>query len=211
MKQQFSNKIRFFLLFGLLFQIGICVAQDGQSRFIPNIHAGMAGSQVSGDGLGGFDKFGFQAGLGIHTDIGNQFDLGFELNLLQKGSIRRPDPENNDYRKYKMALLYTQVPLFLRYNINDKLAALAGPAIGILLSAKESDFDGEISTGPEFNKVEFSGIIELQYLLSPRLRSGIRLDQSLFPIRRRGNTGYAYMDGRQYNIVLGLYLYYSIN
>lgn len=185
-------------------------AQSDSQRFLLNIHAGFAGSQVEGDGLAGFDKLGFQAGLGIHTLLNPNFDLGFEINLLQKGSIRRPNPEAGDYDEYKMALLYAQIPVFLRYHANEKLAFLAGPVIGFLLSAKESDFNGPIPTEPDFNRIEFSGILEIQYSPTPKLTVGIRTDQSLLPIRSKGTGNSNRLIGRQYNSVLGLYVYFPI-
>ncbi len=185
-------------------------AQKDSDLFLLNIHAGFAGSQVEGDGLAGFDKLNFQTGLGIHTILNPEFDLGFEINLLQKGSIRRPNPEAGDYDKYKMALLYAQVPVFLRYHANEKLAFVAGPAIGFLLSAKESDFYGSIPTEPDFNRIEFSGFLEIQYSPTRKLTLGVRSEESLLPIRSKGTGISNRLIGRQYNSVLGLYIYISI-
>lgn len=201
-------------IFCIVLFAGFCVtnlsAQSEAQRFFLNVHAGFAGSQVQGDGLGGFDKLGFQAGLGIHTVLNPEFDLGFEIDFLQKGSVRRPNPELGDYEEYKMALLYAEVPVFLRYHATGKLAFLAGPAIGFLLSAKESDFYGRIPTEPDFNRIEFSGILEIQYSPTPKLTTGIRTDQSLLPIRTKGSGNSNRLIGRQYNSVLGLYIYFTI-
>lgn len=198
-----------FLLFAIVAQAG--VAQTNAQTFRLNVHAGFAGSQVEGDGLAGFDKLGFQAGLGIHASLNSNFDIGFELNLLQKGSIRRPNPEIGDYDKYKMSLLYAQIPVFLRYHLNDKLAFLGGPAIGVLLSAKESDFYGTIPTEPDFNRIEFSGVLEIQYSLTSKIIAGIRTDRSILPIRSKGSGNSNRLIGRQYNSVLGIYIYYTID
>lgn len=214
MKKQSQIKVKtqiFSINLILFLFLSVKVAgQTDSNRFLLNLHAGLAGTQVEGDGLAGFDKLGFQAGLGIHTAINSNFDLGFEINLLQKGSIRRPNPEIGDYDAYKMALLYAQVPVFLRYNATPKLSFLAGPAIGFLLSAKESDFYGPIPTDPEFNRIEFSGILEIQYNLTQKISAGIRTDQSLLPIRSKGPTNSNRLIGRQYNSVLGLYIYFSM-
>lgn len=189
---------------------GYSFAQKEGGRFAPNLHAGFVGTQVDGDGFSGFNKLGFQIGLGIDTKLSDQIDIGFEINLLQKGSIRRPDPENNDYRKYKMALLYTQIPVFVRYHVNDKMAFLAGPAFGVLLSAREFNFDGRIPTDPKFNTFELSAILEFQYRLSDKFTAGIRTNRSLLPIRTRGEIESNFLKGKQYNMTLGLYVYYFI-
>lgn len=180
------------------------------STFKLDLHAGLAGTQVQGDGLGGFDKLGFMGGLGIHTELSDKFDLGFEMNFVQKGSIKRPDPEAGDYTEYKMSLGYIQVPVYLKYNATDKIAFTGGPALGVLVSSKEEDMNGEIPTQIEFNQFELALILGVRYAISETLTAGVRLDQSLLPIRSKGDFSYNRLIGKQYNTALGIYIYYSI-
>jgi opacity protein-like surface antigen len=187
------------------------LAQEEQ-RFQLDIHAGLAGSQVAGDGLAGFNKLNIMGGLGLQTEISDNFNLGFELNFAQKGSKLQTDASDPSQRttQYKMSLSYVQVPVYLRYKYNDKLGLLAGPAIGVLVANKEEDFNGEINSDPAFNTLDFSLILGLYYNLSERLRAGARFDQSILPIRTKGEGLSPRLVGRQYNTVIGLYVYLSI-
>jgi len=183
---------------------------DNSSTFKLDLHAGLAGTQVQGDGLGGFDKLGLMGGLGIHTELAEKFDLGFEINFVQKGSVKRANPEAGDYSEYKMSLGYIQVPVYLKYDVTDKIAFTGGPAIGVLIGSKEEDMNGEIPIQTEFNPFEVAVIIGVRYAISEALSAGIRLDQSLLPIRSKGDFTYNRLIGKQYNTALGIYLYYSI-
>lgn len=190
---------------------GDIFAQNGSpSTFNLDIHAGITASQVQGDGLSGFNKLGFMGGLGITTSFSDKWDGGFELNLIQKGSIKRPDAEASDYTKYSMLLNYIQIPVYAKYKVNSKLGFLAGPAVGFLISSKEEDMDGEITGTPDFEKLEIALILGAEYSFSEKWSSQIRLEQSLFPIRSKGDYSSNTLKGRQYSTVLSVQVSYSI-
>lgn len=175
------------------------------------VQGGLNASQVGGDGLQGFDKLNAAVGIGVSRMISEKFDWQLEINFLQKGSRKVADPDNGDLTEYKMALLYAQVPLLFEYQLNEKLSLLGGPGLGFLLSAEETDFFGEVQNTPDFNALDLSMILSLKYSLSPRLGAEIRYDQSILPIRTRGDLNVPLVLGSQFNTVLGIFLSYSIN
>ena len=173
--------------------------------------AGINASQVGGDGLQGFDKLNLAAGIGVERFISEKFDWQLEINLLQKGSRKVADPDNGDFTEYKMALLYAQVPILAEYKYNEKLSLKGGPGFGFLLSSEETNFDGVIDNTPEFNTLDVSFVLAAKYLISDRLGAELRLDQSLLPIRSRGDLDVPLVLGSQFNTGLGVFLSYSIN
>jgi hypothetical protein len=173
-------------------------------------HAGLNASQVQGDGLAGFNKLNLALGIGVQRNFSDKFGGVLEINLLQKGSRKNADPENNDLEEYKMALLYAQVPLLFNYTHNEKFSFLGGPAMGFLLNAQEEDFFGEIANTPAFNSIELSAILGVRYHLSERFQAELRFDQSILPIRSRESEDFNRLVGRQFNTVLGVWLSYSI-
>ena len=173
--------------------------------------AGINASQVGGDGLQGFDKLNLAAGIGVERFISEKFDWQLEINLLQKGSRKVADPDNGDFTEYKMALLYAQVPILAEYKYNEKLSLRGGPGFGFLLSSEETNFDGVIDNTPEFNTLDVSFVLAAKYLISDRLGAELRLDQSLLPIRSRGDLDVPLVLGSQFNTGLGVFLSYSIN
>lgn len=195
-------------LAAMLLLPGLVSAQGESGRFAIKIHAGAFGSQVGGDGLSGFHKLNIGAGLGVTTPLDESFHLEMELNVVQKGSKRQTDPDQPSIRQYKMDLWYVQVPVLVEYRYNDKFGGAIGPAIGVMVHSKETDYYGEISNQPEFNDLDFSLVIGGRYYLSDRFTAELRLDQSLLPIRSRGSSAYAWLEGRQYNTVLGVFLSY---
>lgn len=173
-------------------------------------HTGISGTQVQGDGLGGFDKLGFMFGLGVEMEVGKKSTIGFEINLLQKGSKKAINPETNSDQKYKMVLTYIQVPIYYKYNFTDKISALAGPAIGFLVASKEVDIYGPYTPDPPFNSIDFTGILGAQYQFTDRLSAEVRFDQSLTSIRTKGSSSSRWLIGKQYNTSLGLYICFTI-
>lgn len=149
-------------------------------------------------------------GLGITTSFSDKWGGGFELNFIQKGSIKRPDAEAGDYTKYSMLLNYIQVPVYAKYKANSKLEFIAGPAIGFLISSKEEDMDGEISGTPDFESLELAIKIGAGYSFSEKWTTQIRLDQSLIPIRSKGDYSSNTLKGKQYSTSLSLLVSYSI-
>ena len=187
------------------------MSQSEDERFNFFLQGGLNASQVGGDGLQGFDKLNIAAGIGTERALSEKFIGRLELNYLQKGSRKVADPQNNDRTEYKMALSYAQVAPLLRYAYNEKLSAIGGLGLGFLLSSEETDFFGEIQGNPDFEPLDLSFILGVQYFLTERLSAQIRLDQSFIPIRRRGSELTPNLRGRQYNTGLGIMLSYSIN
>lgn len=186
-------------------------AQESQSStFELNIHAGITAGQVQGDGLSGFNKLGFLAGLGITTAFSEEWSAGFELNFIQKGSVKRSNAEAGDYTEYKMLLNYIQVPIYATYQVNSKFGFLGGPAVGILISNKEEDMYGEITGTPEFEKLELALVLGASYAFSEKWTAHIKHDQSLLPIRSKGDYSSNTLKGKQYNMLLSLSISYSL-
>ena len=175
------------------------------------IQGGLNASQVGGDGLQGFDKLNAAVGIGVSKEISEKFDWQLEIDLLQKGSRKVADPDNGDFTEYKMELLYAQVPVLFEYKHNEKFSLLFGPGIGFLLSSEETNLLGEVQNTPDFNSLDLSLILSLKYSLSPRFGTEIRYDQSILPIRTRGDLEVPLVLGSQFNTVLGLFLSYTIN
>jgi len=201
-----------FLVFTSLLNLDMDAQKDNvDKRFSFFAQAGLNASQVGGDGLQGFDKLNLAAGIGVQRFISENFDWQLEMNLLQKGSRKVADPDNGDLTEYKMALLYAQVPILLEYKYNDKISVKGGPGFGFLLSSEETDFLGEVQNTPEFKTLDFSLILAANYKLSERIGAELRFDQSLLPIRTRGDINVPILLGSQFNTALGILLSYSIN
>ncbi|MFN2430485.1 MAG: porin family protein [Cryomorphaceae bacterium] len=173
-----------------------------------NIHAGIGGSQVQGDGNGGFQKINLMAGVGLTKVFDDEWSMGAELNVAQKGSREGVDPDQNNFEEYSMALTYIQLPVYARYSTGEKLSFFLGGAVGYLLASQERDFFGDIESDPEFRSLEFSAVGGVRYQFIEKVSAELRFDQSVIPIRTRDAGSSAQLRGRQYNTVVGFYAFY---
>ncbi len=194
-----------------IFLIGsLAYGQSNSETFSLLAHGGLAGSQVQGDGLAGFDKLNIMFGIGVETSFKTEHAFAFEINYVQKGSKKNANPEKNDLQMYRMSLGYIQVPVYFNYRFTPKISALAGPAIGFLISSNEENLDGDIPVDPEFEPIDLSVIVGVQYWVSERFRAELRYDQSILPIRSKQSGDSPYLIGKQYNLSIGVYACYTI-
>ncbi len=79
----------------------------------------------------------FHGGVFVVWMFTEQLGLQPELLLSMQGS-----KDKDDMYDYKITTNYVNIPVLVRYNINDMFSVHAGPQFGILISAKE-EFDGD--------------------------------------------------------------------
>jgi hypothetical protein len=87
---------------------------------------------------------------------------------LQGSEYDIPSVEGN------LTLSYLNVPILLRYNINDMLSIHAGPQFGVLMSAEE-EFDGDTSdVKDDFKGSDISGAFGIEVDLPMKIGFGAR-------------------------------------
>lgn len=198
-----SMKKWLILLF--LFQIRMAQAQ----YFTGELVLGLAGTQVSGDQLQGFNKGGLIAGGGVRLHFNKLSSLGFRIQYFQKGSRKASDIENGDPTFYLMRLNYMEVPVFYRYNYK-KFFLEAGPSMGVLVGNSEEDQDGEMPLRKEFNRIDISGSFGLGYILSKKWNFAFNYYQSLLPVRSHSGDAVYRLNRGQYNSAITFNLIYNL-
>jgi hypothetical protein len=152
--------------------------------FNAGIKAGIVGSQVDGDGYGGYDKFGINGGLFVNYKISMLTSLQLEMEYIQKGSSHTPNVENGDYDDYKLHLGYIQLPVLFQYKLAPNFTAELGPAFGLLISHYEEWMTYEIDYNP-FRKFALSWVTGINYKISEEMNANFRFDYSLMAIRQQ--------------------------
>ena len=100
--------------------------------------ANIANQKISGDyDIDTKAIVSFHGGVFVVWMFTEQLGLQPELLLSMQGS-----KEKDDTYDYKIITNYVNIPVLVRYNINDMFSVHAGPQFGILVSAKE-EFDGD--------------------------------------------------------------------
>ena len=180
-------------------------------RFSLGIKIGPMTSQMSGDGLGGFDKFGAAVGATVRAKINdrNAFSVGIEYN--SKGSRAPIDTLNHN--TFAFRLHYIQIPVQWQLDLSDRLRLHLGPYAAYL--AKQSVMTNgvsrameEASYGPAFDSWDFGVNAGLALQYSEKISFLFEFGQSVLPIRPNPSQAnqYSYYERGNYNSTVALTL-----
>ena len=175
-----------------------------QLEFSGGIELGVSSTQLSGDALSGFDKFGLSAGPYVRTTFSEKSSARLGILYLNKGSKKNANPKNGDLITYAIRLNYVEVPITYSYSIHN-IRAEGGLAIGRLISSSELGTDGrERDFVFPFEKMDYSVIVGVNYFFSENIFVNGRWSQSVIPVRKSPsavNSGSFYEAG-MYNTAL---------
>jgi len=152
--------------------------------FKPGLIAGISGSQIEGDGYGGYDKIGFIAGGFVKSDLSEKLSAQFEIYFINKGSFDALHPDKGDFDSYKVNLSYIEIPVALQYN-QKQFTFEAGLYLGKLIGTPRIyDEIGErfVYQYP-FKSFDFGGLLGISYHLNEHFILNLRSKNSLIPIR----------------------------
>ena len=152
-------------------------AQNFDAGFV----GGLTMSQISGDGLAGFDKAGARIGAYISYPIPRK-KMNFEVGMqyVQKGSRM---PSVKSISNYSMNLHYLEIPITVNYAFKNGLIIESGLGSGILFSYSEEDAIGDLNgVSPNIFGLDF--ICGIQYQLFKHVKFNLRYGNSLLAIRK---------------------------
>lgn len=204
-------------------------------KFVGSVIFGGNTTQIEGDELKGFRKFGFNAGASVSLAL-NKKETWFttvELIYTQKGSHRKAlvdsmryfNTENidksvpyNEKVKYHVSLDYVEVPLLVHYEDHRANWGIGlGFSWGRLVRVKELENGYTLLTdlnSKTYKRDDWSAIVDVKFSIYKNLKFNIRFQHSIVPIRERefvyAQTGEVEVR-KQLNQVLTFRIIYSIN
>ena len=159
-------KTKFRFAIPILICIFFCSNTLYAQRFTGKIIAGINGSQIDGDGFGGFNQAGVLAGFGADFKIDEHWSIGPEFLFSAKGSRTTIDQmEKFGFPRIIYRLNYVDIPIIATYKVRNGFRCLAGVSVNYLLSAKIdgggnqgfidsrnlfADFDYQVLAGMEY-------------------------------------------------------------
>lgn len=182
-----------------------------QKRFVNSLHADFFGNQVDGDGYGGYNHVGIQAGIGtLYKLKNNNGGVGFEINYAQKGARLWPKPNQGLYQTFIFNLNYIEVPIFYVFE-KWGLPFEVGPTFSYLLNTKY-EFNG-ISSQPngEYREYELGGLFGLNYRITEQLYFKFRITNSISPILKVDNGSFNNWVSGSWHRGAGLNITYFFN
>ncbi len=155
-------------------------------RFKGSLYAGICTSQIHGDGVAGFNKWGITAGPLLEISRDNQrWEWG--LIYTQKGSRRVPNPKAGDYNTWRYRFTYLDIPIARLWDPQDWWWFGVGIQPSVLLNAEEDFFSTGYTplTTPSLKRYDLGlmAIAGVQY--TDALALEIRISQSALPISER--------------------------
>lgn len=202
-----------------------CFINTSQAqRIMGALIGGMNTTNVQGDDVFGFRKFGLNAGAAAIVPFGDNWSGTLEAIYTQKGANHNEGgrgmdyQERHDYNQYKLVLNYVEIPLLFHYIDREWLRVGAGFSYARLVEVKEWEDNVRIATttlndGP-YSLNDYSGLFDLQIPIYHQLRFNFRYTFSLVAIREREYQNVAAGEEKirkQYNQTLSFRLMWVLN
>jgi len=188
------------LLFYLIVTVNTVFAGD----FKGGLLAGFCASQMDGDRLAGYHKFGPTAGFFINRDIDENWAGQFEIRFDQKGAAYV-----NGEQSYKARMNYVELPFMVNYKIYNKFKAEIGLEPSVLI--RSTVLFNQFKTNPKYNSFDLPIAIGGYYTISKSLEINIRFSYSLLPVK--GNSlskNIAFYGYNTFNNAFNFVLYYYL-
>jgi len=206
------NWIKHGLALGAMIISLITCAQQEESnqRFSMGFKLGPMASQMSGDGMGGFDKFGAVAGAQVKATLNSWNSLSLGMEYMSKGSRAPIDTLNHTTFAYR--LHYIQIPVNWHYAYSNKFQFFGGLYAGYLIhqsvmANKLTYALNEYGGGqPGFDAWDFGGQLGVQFVWNDNNGLLLEFGQSIIPIRDNPaqTNQYSFYEGGNYNSTLSI-------
>ncbi len=197
------RSVLFTLVFAL-FALGV----HAQKAFKGGLVAGPVVTQISGDGLGGWDKLGFSAGAWVNMPVTEKAGIGITMKYITKGSKTKIDTIT--YNTFGYYLNYIDIPVLFTYTTafrKMKVTASVGPYVGVLLSQKikSNKFDYDLGLAP-FRNYDIGGQAGVAFWGGGNLFFELALSSSMIPTRSNPavTNKFSYYEKGNYNQTLQL-------
>ena len=195
MNKSMFRKILLALILSLFFQNGV-----KSQYFSGGILIGFTGSQLDGDQMVGYNKFGFSGGMFVRRQLNEKYAILGEIKYIMKGSAKNDSLALNSF---KISLSYFEIPILLNYRFLKKLEGEAGFAAAYLANATRVLAEGDFQDN-SINKLDFSYVIGLNYLVTEKFRLNLKFSHSVQKVSFNLPTNITFFgpNGGQFNNVL---------
>lgn len=180
--------------------------------------AGVNASQVDGDEVFGYHKFGLNVGAAAIIPIKNNWSITLENVYSEKGSHQKKIYNDSLDGSYDLRLNYLDVPLLVQYTDKGIVTFGLGGSWGGLVKIYEQRHNREITsttlTSGIYRRSDINFLMNVKFRLYQRFHFDVRYAYSLRPIATRevvdSKTGFPNIRN-QYNGMFTFRLYYIFN
>ena len=185
----------------LLFLFLLSYELQAQKAFKAGISLGMTTSQISGDGLGGWDKFGITGGAFVSAPFSSKNGFRIGLNYADKGSRTKRDTLN--FNTFAYRLRYIEVPVQYSFQ-NGPFTFLSGLYYGRMIKQDILSNALKYDVIPAFRNYDLGITLGATLQLGDHLFLEGRFSSSILPTRPSPNFANpnSYYEKGNYNQVL---------
>lgn len=176
-----------FILFG-------CIQINAQG-IRASIPIGFNGSQIDGDGIAGYHKFGIHGGVGASLFLASRddFEFGFELIYQSTGSKSSNIEQNQAFFYREILFKQLSLPLFINYIHSEGGYLGIGVSVNRTLDTKWKDINFDVTTGnvisiwegpvldTQFSETDLTGLVQIGYAFNDNFRTSLRFNYSIIP------------------------------
>ena len=201
------NWIKNFVVVVLIFGT---FSSKAQQVFQPSLVASLSATQMSGDGMGGWNKVGGFLGANVHLASKTNWTASIGLQYIQKGSRAKLDSITN--QSYAFHLNYFEAPICATYH-GKKLKFSIGLSAGVLVYQKLMSNGYDYDIDPPFSFYELGALTGVEYKINEHFSAMFRFSSSLLPAREAPSAEYftRYYQKGNYNQVLQFGLMYNFS
>lgn len=150
---------------------------------------GVNASQVDGDEVYGYKKFGLNTGLSAIVPFGEHWAVSIENIYNQKGAHQKPIYSDSLDGSYDLKLNYLEVPVLVHFNDKDIVTVGAGFSWGRLIKVSEQrngwDMPATTLKSEIYNRNDFNVLLDVRFRVFERFRFNVRYAYSMTPIATR--------------------------
>lgn len=172
----------------LIFAIILSNYAAGQ-RIMGAAMLGVNASQVDGDEVYGYKKFGLNTGLSAIVPFGEHWAVSIENIYNQKGAHQKPIYSDSLDGSYDLKLNYLEVPVLVHFNDKDIVTVGAGVSWGRLIKVSEQrngwDMPATTLKSEIYNRNDFNVLLDVRFRVFERFRFNVRYAYSMTPIATR--------------------------
>lgn len=185
----------------LVFSIVFALKSQAQQAFKGSVTFGMTTSQMSGDGLGGWHKFGLTGGGYITAPISSTKSIRFGIQYADKGSRTKLDTIT--YNSFAYRLKYIEVPVQIGFQ-NGPFSFYAGVYYGQLVRQEILANKAPYPVIPAFKNYDVGVALNVSVPLNDKLYLEGKFSSSIIPVRPSPNYAnpLSYYERGNYNQVL---------
>jgi len=182
-------------------------------QFNGGLIGGATASQIHGDGIGGFNKVGFNLGAAI--EIGRKGSENIQIGIVynQKGSKKPPNPTAGDYETWRYRFTYIDIPITISYSYGI-FDLMVGLQPSVLLAAEEA-FNGVAwnPTSLPIKKYDLGAVFGIRTVYGDHSHIFARVTQSILAIAPRPETptGTPRWNNRMMNMTVEVGVTYMIS